>query len=120
MTIPEPATSGDLKSVFCERFGCSPSDFEERAFGKCLYFPAKVIAPLLQLMDPDWFARDRGLIRNLGNATSWQQVMAELDAFHYREHLQRSYARTVLHLRVSARKANKMAATLFPPQKASG
>jgi len=115
MTVPEPTTVGDLRSVFCEKFKCSEAEFEKRAFRKCLYFPAKLTAPLLRLFEPNWFERDLLLIRHLGNAKTWQQVMAELDAYHFREHLKRSYARTVLHLRVSARKANKLASELFPP-----
>jgi hypothetical protein len=113
--VTEPTIKGDLRSVFCERFKCPPSEFEKRAFRKCLYFPAKLTAPLLRWLDPDWFERDLVLIRHLGDAKNWQQVMAELDAFHYREHLQPRYARNVLHLRVSARKANKLAFGLFPP-----
>jgi hypothetical protein len=70
--------------------------------------------PLLRWLDPEWFERDLLFIRHLGNAKSWRQVMAELDAFHYREHLQPRYVRTALHLRVSARKANKLAFDLFP------
>jgi hypothetical protein len=115
MTIPEAQATRDLRSVFCERFNCPPSEFEKRAFRKCLYFPAKLTAPLLRWFDPGWFERDLLFIRDLGNAKNWQQVTAELDAFHYREHLQPRYARVTLRLRVSARKANKLAFELFPP-----
>jgi hypothetical protein len=114
MTIPESTSTRDLRSVFCERYKCRPSEFEKRAFRKCLYFPAKMMAPLLLLFDQDWFERDLVFIRHLGNAKDWQQVMAELDAYHFREHLHPGYARTKLRLRVSARKANRMAFDLFP------
>ena len=114
MTIPESTSTRDLRSVFCERFNCPPSEFEQRALRKCLYFPAQLTAPLLRLFDQDWFARDLAFIRLLGDAKDWKQVMAELDAYHFREHLHPGYARTKLRLRVSARKANKMAFDLFP------
>jgi hypothetical protein len=114
MTIAESSSVSDLKSLFCERLQCPPSEFEKRAFQKCLYFHARVIAPLLRLFDPGWFERDLQFIRDLGNAKSWPQVIAELDAFRYREHLQPVYARSKWRLRVSARKANKLAFDLFP------
>jgi hypothetical protein len=115
MAVPESQSTRDLRSVFCERFHCPPSEFEKRAFRKCLYFPARMIAPLLRWLDPGWFERDLLFIRDFGKAKSWRQVMAELDAFHYREHLQPRYVRVALRLRVSARKANKLAFDLFPP-----
>ena len=114
MTTAETTAARDLKLLFCERFRCRPDEFEKRALGKCLYFPARMIAPLLRWFDPEWFERDLRFIRDLGKAENWQKVMAELDAFHYREHLQPSYVRTKLHLRVSARKANRLAFDLFP------
>jgi hypothetical protein len=115
MTIPESTSVRDLRLRFCERFNCPPFEFEKRAFRKCLYFHARMIAPLLRWIDPGWFERDLQFIRLLGNANNWQQVMAELDALRYREHLQPSYARVTLRLRVSTRKANKLAFALFPP-----
>jgi len=114
MTTSESTSIRDLRSLFCERLNCPPSEFEKRAFRKCLYFQARLIAPLLRWYDPGWFERDLLFIRDLGNAKSWPQVMAELDAYHYREHLLPRHARVVWRLRVSARKANKLAFDLFP------
>jgi len=34
-----------LKSLFCAKFGCSPTEYEERAFRKCLYWHARFPAP---------------------------------------------------------------------------
>jgi hypothetical protein len=115
MTIPEPTSTRDLRSLFCERLNCPPSEFEKRVFRKCLYFHARLTAPLLRWLDPGWFERDLLFIRDFGNAKNRQQVTAELDAFHYREHLLPRYARVSLRLRVSVRKANKLALEFYPP-----
>ena len=48
MTILKSTANRDLKSLFCERFTCSPAEFEKRAFRKCLYLQARIIAPLLR------------------------------------------------------------------------
>jgi hypothetical protein len=113
MTVSESIPARDLRSAFCERFKCPPSEFEERALRRCLYLPAKLTAPLLRLYDQDWFKADLLFLRDLGNAKSWEQIMAELDAYHFREHLHPGFARMKLRLRVSARKANRMAFGLF-------
>jgi len=115
MTPPEPTSIRDLKSLFCERFKCPPSEFEKRALRKCLYRHARMTAPLLRWFDADWFERDLLFINFFGSAKNWQEVVAELDAFRYREHLQPRFTRIAWRLRVSARKANKLAFDLFTP-----
>jgi hypothetical protein len=114
MAIPESTSIRDLRSRFCERFKCPPSEFEKRALRKCLYLHARMTAPLLRWLNPDCFERDLLFINFLGSARNWEEVVAELDAFRYREHLQPRFTRMAWRLRVSARKANKLAYELFP------
>jgi hypothetical protein len=114
MKTTQPTSVRDLKSLFCEHFRCPPDEFEKRILRKCLYFPANILAPLLRLMDDEWFKRDLLFVRDLGKAADWKQIMAELDAFRFRENLHPGFARNNLRLRVSARKANKLAFDLFP------
>ncbi len=115
MTMPDSLSGGDLRTRFCERFGCAASEFEHRALAKCLYLHARMIAPLLRLLNPKFFERDLRFIHYFGNAKDWQEVSAEVLALRYQDLLHPRFARNALRLRVSGRKANKLAGKLLPP-----
>ena len=113
--IPDVPSTRDLKSFFCEHFKCPFSEFEDRAFRKCLYFHARLLAPFLLRLNPGCFDRDRVFIRYFGDAKNWEDVATEIIALHDQDRLKPRFMRTALRLRVSGRKANKLAAKLFPP-----
>jgi hypothetical protein len=83
-------------------------------FRKCLYFHARLLAPLLRLIKPDYFERDLRFAHYFGNATDWRQATFEIQSFCYEDHIQPSFARTTLRLRVSGRKANEVVLKFFP------
>jgi hypothetical protein len=113
MTIPESPSSRDLKSLFCKRFKCPPSEFGKRALRKCLYLHARIIAPLLDWLNPSCFERDRVFIDYFGKATTQKEVTAEREALKYQDHTEPRFARRALRIRISSRKAGKLAAKLF-------
>jgi hypothetical protein len=113
MTMPESPSTRDLKSLFCERFDCPPSKFEKRALRKCLYLHARIVAPLLRLLNPGHFRRDRDFIHYFGEARDWQEATAEIADLHYQDRTEPHFARRVLRIRVSARKAGELASRLF-------
>jgi len=114
MTTPDSPSTRDLRSLFCERFRCPPSKYEKRALRKCLYLHARIIAPLLRWLNPGCFERDLVFIDYFGKAKNWQEVRAEVAALHYQDLTKPRFARNTLRLRLSGRKANKLAAKLLP------
>ena len=108
----------DLRSIFCERFGCAPAEYEQRALRKCLYLHARLAAPLLRWLNPGRFKRDLLFIHYLGNATNLEEAAAEVFDLRYEEGLQPRFARKTLRLRVSGRKASKLALLLFRSSRA--
>ena len=44
--------------LFCQRFHCPLSEYEDRAFRKCLYWHARMLAPVVRRLKPDFFAED--------------------------------------------------------------
>jgi hypothetical protein len=114
MTIPESPSTRDLKSLFCERYHCSPSEYEKRALRKCLYLHARILAPLLRLLNPGCFERDLVFIEYFGRAKNWEEVTTEIAALHDQDRFKPRFARSTLRFRVSGRKASKLAAKLFP------
>jgi hypothetical protein len=114
MTISESTSTRDLMSLFCERFKCKPADFERRALRKCLYFHAMMFAPLVRWLNPACFERDLVFIDYFGKAKNGPEVTAEVTALHYLDRTEPRFARNTLRLRISGRKAAKLAAKLFP------
>ena len=87
----------------CERFRCPLSEYDEQAFRQCLYWHAKLLAPVLRKLKPDFFREDLKFIRYLGEATESREVKACAAAgcqFPWRRFL-----RTTLRIRVLGRKA---------------
>jgi hypothetical protein len=82
--------------------------------GKCLYLHARMIAPLLRWLNLGCFERDLVFVDYFGKAKNWQEVAAEIAALRYQDATKPRFTRNTLRLRVSGRKANKLAAKLFP------
>src|SRR5580658_7673782 len=98
-----------FKPLFCERFGCSPEEYEERAFKMFLYGHARFLAPVVRIIKPDFFLEDFKFIRYLGDALDVRQ--AKVDVLDFKD-LTRKHWRllhTGLRIRVSHRKARKLA-----------
>jgi len=105
-----------LQSLFCQRFRCPPSEYEKRAFWKCLYWQGKLLAPVLRRLHPDLFAEDLKFIRYLGESTGLREVGVDLLSFRDANVGKPSFWRTTLKIRVSGRKAGKLARSLFGGQ----
>lgn len=105
-----------LKALFCERFGCPPVAYEERAFRQCLYWHARFLAPVIRRLSPRFFAEDFRLIRDLGATTDWREANSEVLNFQDTNRAKASMLRTGLRIRVSGRKASDLANRLFSTQ----
>ena len=102
-----------FQSLFCQRFGCPASAYEPRAFRRCLYWHAKLLAPVLLRLNPGFFAEDFKFIHNLGESTGVRET--DVDVLNFRDvNLGNpSFWRTGLRIRVSGRKASRLARELF-------
>ena len=102
-----------FKSLFCERFNCPLSEYEERAFREGLYFRAKVIAPVVLKLRPNFFAEDFKFIRYLGEAAGEREANTEVLTFHEANDAKPSLLRTGMKIRISGRKMSTLAHQLF-------
>jgi hypothetical protein len=102
-----------LQSLFCERFGCSEEEYVQRAFKRCLFWHARLLAPALMLLQPSVFEYDLKFIRFLGACTDWQEAKTDVNNFHVLNDGKPHFLREALRLRVSGRKASRMAQQLF-------
>ena len=102
-----------FETLFCERFGCLPEQYEGRAFRELLYGHAKVIAPVLRMVTPDFFAEDLRFIRDLGQATDLREANVSAASFQDSNGTRGRFWRKALRIRVSGLKGAALARELF-------
>ena len=102
-----------FQTLFCERFKCTPSQYEQRALRGFLYLHARLFAPLLRAIKPDFFAPDLKFIQRLGMAGDMREANSDLLDFRDVNIGNSSFWRAGLKLRVSSRKAGRVARELF-------
>jgi hypothetical protein len=100
-------------SFFCERYHCPPAEFEERAFRTCLYWRARLVAPLIRRIWPGYFEPDLAFIRYLAKTPGRRNAMNELAAFMEANDARGGFARKFLRIRISARKASVLIGLAF-------
>jgi len=100
-------------ALFCKQQNCPVSEYEERAFRMCLYWRARILAPLIRAIRPRFFDRDFTLIRYLATCRSRRNAINELAAFTENISSSGGFARKVLRIRISARKTNVLVNQVF-------
>lgn len=109
-----------FKALFCERFDCPPEKYEAWAFRRCLYFHARFLARLIRKLNPAFFAEDWSLLQYLGAAASSREANAEIRAFQDANRQKPNWLRTGLQIRISGRKAARLARQVFAAVKQKG
>jgi hypothetical protein len=100
-------------ALFCEELGCPTAEFEERAFRACLYWRARLLAPLIRLIWPAYFDTDFALIRYLAETPGRRDAMNELAAYIEVNDARGGFARKILRIRISSRKTSLLIERLF-------
>jgi hypothetical protein len=112
-SVTPSVTSQQFQAVFCQHFNCPLSGYEQRAFRELLYSHARLVAPVLATLRPDFFAEDFRFIRYLGEATDLREAKASAAEFQDSNAARRGFLRTRLRIRVSGWKATQLAHRLF-------
>ena len=102
-----------FQALFSHEFRCPPSGYEERAFRELLYWHAKPVAGLVRKFRPRFFDEDFNFIRYLGEASNSREVMATAAEFQGTNIAKQNLLRTRLKIRVSGRRASRLAHELF-------
>ena len=102
-----------LRSLLCERFKCPIPAYEERAFRRCLYWPARFSAPAIRRLSRGFFSRDFEFIRSLGESAGLREAFEDSRNSYDLNRVTPSLPRTSLRIRVSGRRANRLAERLF-------
>ena len=107
----------EFQVLFSQRFECPVSEYETRAFKECLYWHARLVAPLVRRLKPDFFEEDFKFIRSLGAALSTHEADVSVRKFRDLNLGQPSFWRTGLKIRVSGRRAIRLTHELFATER---
>ena len=82
-------TLSTFREKYCAACGCDREAFAARLFWRCLHRHALPLAPIIAVVQPDYFARDRELIALAGKARTMRELNEEIrlyvdDARNYR------------------------------------
>ena len=102
-----------LRELYCEKHHCPATDFERRAFWRCLYPHARFFAPLILLLYRDFFVSDRMLLRSIAEAVHMQRVRDEVRDFFWDSN-NRGWLRHAIRIRVSGQRVKDLARDFLP------
>ena len=108
-----PARS--FRTAFCQQSGCTPEDFPDVVFRRCLYPHALPLAYLMGRLRARLFDEDRKAIEQFGLSTSFGEVREVIEDLRYVNHTNKSWLRTTLKIRVSGRRLYMLAEKLSAP-----
>jgi hypothetical protein len=91
-----------FRELYCERRGISTHDFEHELVHRSLHWQARPFYWLLG-MNRAYTSPDYEFVRCVGDLRQWKEYRNEAIEYHYHPH-NRGFLRTVLRLRVSARR----------------
>lgn len=111
-----------FQALFCQRFDCPASAYQECAFRELLYWHARPVAWMIRMLSRGFFEEDLSFVRYLGEVEDFREAAEVVADFRDRNSGWRGFCRNRLKLRVSGRKAAQMARQFFipPPGEPSG
>lgn len=102
---------------YCAQHGVRPEDYETVVVQRALYGHARLLAPLVRMVWPDYFTADEEFVQNVGRLTRMRDFIHESEEFvhHPANH---GFWRSVLYVRVSARKLRRIVRETIRPEAA--
>jgi hypothetical protein len=102
-----------FKDAFCQRFRCTPEQYDVRAFRRCLFLHARPFASLINRLQPGFFSEDHDLIREVGPMTDPELFRNEINYFYGRNLRHKSWLRGLFRIRVSGNRLIRLKQDLF-------
>jgi hypothetical protein len=104
-----------FSEIYCQRHRCDRAEFVTRIFWRTLYPHARIIAPLILLLDRDYFSADRALILGVADAATMQRVREEVREYYW-DSSNRGWLRRNAHIRISGQRLKNLARDYMPPE----
>lgn len=107
-------TEKTFAELYCEKHGLRAEDYETVVLRRALYPHARLLAPFLRLMRPEYFAADLDFVRSVARLRRFREFFYESEEFAHHP-ANRGFSRLTVNLRISSRTLRRMVrATLHP------
>ena len=103
-----------FQESYCADGDCPDAHFVDRVLGRCLHWRARMLRPLLDLMQPDHFAPDRELVEQVGRVRGLAQLDQEIRDY-VTDHRNASWVRGRAKIRISTRRLRMLARSYLSP-----
>ena len=103
-----------FEQAYCQRHGCSPAQFTEQVFWRCLPPLARLALPsLIAMFNPIYFSPDHELIQAAGRADNMSQIDHQIMEFQD-DSRNDDWWRRRARVRISTRRLRRLAHQYFP------
>ena len=107
-------TDKTFAELYCDKHGLSPEQYESVVLRRALYPHARLLAPFLRLLQPEYFAADLDFVRSVARLRRFREFFYEAEEFAHHP-ANRGFWRLNANLRVSSRALRRMVrGTLHP------
>lgn len=118
--IPGPqqlrrSVSPKFQQLFCEYSECPLESFEPVFFRLNLYTHARLLAPIIRWLDPDFFHEDYGVVHEIAGVDCAKVYQMEVSRFYGRNVRDRNLLRKMFFLRISGKKLVRWKKRIFGP-----
>ena len=103
---------------YCAATGCTPEEFPRKVFWRCLHRHALPVAPVILLLNDDYFSLDRELIAEVRKAEKMNHVWEEVRQY-FVSPKHEGLLRRRANIRLSARRLINLARDHLPASEAS-
>src|ERR1700722_3280641 len=102
-----------FEESYCEATGCAAEDFSRKIFWTCLHRHALPVAPVILLLNSEYFSLDRELIDEVRKAEKMNQVWEEVRQY-FVSPKHEGMLRRKANIRLSARRPINLARGHLP------
>lgn len=111
-------TDKTFAELYCEKHGLKPEQYDSVVLARALYPHARLLAPLVSFIRPEYFAADIDFVRSVARLRRFREFFYEAEEFAHHP-ANRGFMRLTANLRISSRTLRRMVrATLHPEAEA--
>lgn len=100
-------TEKNFSELYCIQQGIPPEEFEAAVLKRALYPHARMVAPLVKILWPEFFAADLDFVRSAGRLRRFRDFFHESEEFAHHP-ANTGMLRSLLNVRVSSRSIRRM------------
>ena len=107
-------TDKTFAELYCEQHELRPEQYESVVLRRASYPHARLLAPLIKLLDPEYFVADLDFVRSVARLRRFREFFYEAEEFAHHP-ANRGFFRLTGNMRLSSRALRRMVrATLHP------